>query len=956
MFIIDFRNKLVSNNNFSVIGNNNVDTVYLFSHFTEYASDYNVYLKVISEDETYVDKIKIDSENISIVDGALLVKWTMGEVSTQCKKIDIQLQFENSDGSIIAQTRIVSITLADTIDVDGKIGHIYPKILKELQDQIDALEVGSVAGYSMSFASDTLIITLTNANGDIVATDQISIPLSEKVDKVEGYGLSQNDFTNALKTKLEGIANGAQVNVIEDIKVNNQSLTPTNKVVNIDLTPYALASEMKTYAKTLSVTIDSSTYVLSFVLKDGNGDTIYNQDIDLPLETMVVGGSYDATNKVIILTLKNGQTISIPVGDIIDGLVSQTDLANALTNYFTKAEIIANYYSSESVTNLSTMAELRTFIDNVNARGEHCFFDLHNYINDAYVCIVHIWTENGIKYCFVQDLINHKTYGNYSGYADSDTIANYLNGNAMANIKVIKVTDNTTTLADIASLLQEINTLGDYVMFDVSSITHAMYLTTIFINGNYYRIYDSVTGRTASGTSTTSLSETLVSVIEGGITTPTTFAEISQLVQEGNASLVYSAGDNILPLKVVKSATATSSSSSLTVTCDMDDFAEKVSYSSGSYEFTYSSSLGGWVGSGEAVVALSEYGITVTGTPANGNVITVVLVCDELPLVVMGHNQEESANGDFTNSMTVATEYASDEDWQFDAREAFYSNNTGAVIPSGTTLHFTLGAHSWFADDVGKTFQLTLPVDLPVGGQLVWVQAYNATLVNASVQIFNSPTDTTVRGTATMTVGSAGTNLGTINNGMTESTGLNQCQRALLGNNDWEESAMRQGLSDMSISGWQPKNIWDRPPSWNTSRAGFLKHLQRDFLAVLGECNKLTEKVQFSASGISGAPRRITVDKAWLFSREEIQSESQAEYNLYPSYTYWHNLLGSTYGDWRTDSRFIMTDKNGTARYVWLRSPNTGGGGNVRRVYTTGYVSNDSADYAIRVRVCFAIK
>lgn len=37
-----------------------------------------------------------------------------------------------------------------------------------------------------------------------------------KVDKVTGYGLSQNDFTNTLKTKLDGIEAGAQVNVNAD--------------------------------------------------------------------------------------------------------------------------------------------------------------------------------------------------------------------------------------------------------------------------------------------------------------------------------------------------------------------------------------------------------------------------------------------------------------------------------------------------------------------------------------------------------------------------------------------------------------------------------------------------------------------------------------------------------------------------------------------------------------------
>lgn len=44
--------------------------------------------------------------------------------------------------------------------------------------------------------------------------------LADKVDKVEGMGLSANNFTNEYKTKLDEIAAGAQVNTIESIKVN----------------------------------------------------------------------------------------------------------------------------------------------------------------------------------------------------------------------------------------------------------------------------------------------------------------------------------------------------------------------------------------------------------------------------------------------------------------------------------------------------------------------------------------------------------------------------------------------------------------------------------------------------------------------------------------------------------------------------------------------------------------
>lgn len=69
--------------------------------------------------------------------------------------------------------------------------------------------------------------------------------IDKKVDKVEGKGLSSNDYTSDEKTKLEGIAAGAQVNVIETIKVNGTALVPTDKAVNISVPTGALASKDK---------------------------------------------------------------------------------------------------------------------------------------------------------------------------------------------------------------------------------------------------------------------------------------------------------------------------------------------------------------------------------------------------------------------------------------------------------------------------------------------------------------------------------------------------------------------------------------------------------------------------------------------------------------------------------------------------------------------------------------
>ena len=59
--------------------------------------------------------------------------------------------------------------------------------------------------------------------------------VSTKVDKVEGKGLSSNDYTSDEKTKLAGIASGAQVNVLEGIQKNGNTVTVTNKIANISV-------------------------------------------------------------------------------------------------------------------------------------------------------------------------------------------------------------------------------------------------------------------------------------------------------------------------------------------------------------------------------------------------------------------------------------------------------------------------------------------------------------------------------------------------------------------------------------------------------------------------------------------------------------------------------------------------------------------------------------------------
>lgn len=92
----------------------------------------------------------------------------------------------------------------------------------------------------------------------------------------------------------------------------------------------ALPSSTK-YGASITVSLNTTDYKLTTTLKDQDGNTLGTaQIVDFPIESVVVNGSYDSTNKKIILTLQNGNTIDIPVGALISGLQSEITSSNKL--------------------------------------------------------------------------------------------------------------------------------------------------------------------------------------------------------------------------------------------------------------------------------------------------------------------------------------------------------------------------------------------------------------------------------------------------------------------------------------------------------------------------------------------------------------------------------------------------------------------------------------------------
>lgn len=70
-------------------------------------------------------------------------------------------------------------------------------------------------------------------NGLLYFWQHLKTLLAGKVDKVNGKGLSTNDYTTSEQTKLGGIEAGAEVNIIESILVNGSAATISSKAASI---------------------------------------------------------------------------------------------------------------------------------------------------------------------------------------------------------------------------------------------------------------------------------------------------------------------------------------------------------------------------------------------------------------------------------------------------------------------------------------------------------------------------------------------------------------------------------------------------------------------------------------------------------------------------------------------------------------------------------------------------
>lgn len=139
---------------------------------------------------------------------------------------DKNIQMKDHNGvdwdSLFPKTKAIVVTLNDGTTVESKVS----SILTDLSNKVEQTDIDTAISNLVSSSPTTLdtLNELAAALGDDpnFATT-ISNQLGNKVDKITGKGLSTEDFTSALKTKLTALPSDVYSKTEVDNKIAESS-------------------------------------------------------------------------------------------------------------------------------------------------------------------------------------------------------------------------------------------------------------------------------------------------------------------------------------------------------------------------------------------------------------------------------------------------------------------------------------------------------------------------------------------------------------------------------------------------------------------------------------------------------------------------------------------------------------------------------------------------------------
>ena len=257
---------------------------------------------------------------------------------------------------------------------------IRDSYVPKLGDYCNTLVIDKETGNQYLFDADGVWTLISTDEEGIVAeavaqanayTDDVA---EVKVDKEEGKGLSENDFTDGYKSKLDGIEDGAQVNVIEVVKRNGVALPVADKAVDV-----AVPTTTSSLTNDSGYITNEVNDLVNYYDKDETDTLIATEaetrdaaDLDLQGQIDAISSASDVVDVVgTYAELQDYDTSKLSDNDIIKVLTDEThDDAisyyrwNDTTNAFTYIGSQGPFYT-KSETDATFVPQTRT----INGKG-----------------------------------------------------------------------------------------------------------------------------------------------------------------------------------------------------------------------------------------------------------------------------------------------------------------------------------------------------------------------------------------------------------------------------------------------------------------------------------------------------------------------------------------------------------------------------------------------------------
>lgn len=243
-------------------------------------------------------------------------------------------------------------------------------------------------------------------------------------------------------------------------------------------------------------------------------------------------------------------------------------------------------------------------------------------------------------------------------------------------------------------------------------------------------------------------------------------------------------------------------------------------------------------------------------------------------------------DGEVVPGMWLQSHYTLPFEVQFSHQRAFLACPQGL---SAGTYHFDFAKVNGNVKP-GINYQFTLNKPVEKGGRLAGCYgAPNGAPSNWKVYSYGKD-GTTLNETVNVTVGSGGTNLGTIQDDR-RSGNLNSVQEMAYGWNRWKTSALRQWLNSNKPKGqwWTPQDAWDICPDQLASKDGFLCGMPEQMLNSLKKVKVSTFANTVNDEGVED----ITYDYVTLPSLSQMFFKPQAT-GEGDVHTYWKRRSGRT--------------------------------------------------------------